>query len=283
MKKLLAAMALVTAACGGGGSDASDGELGAQGEELSTHSIPNIDDALPWSTCGNCANTGASGATAYTSFVHGSKSEDGTGVLNAVGEGIPGANHPPYGDAYWWKEHGALPSLVRSVDYYLDLYVPSNADPQGIEFEVQQTIGDRVYNFAWQDDYAENEWRVFQYGGPGAGRWIASGLSATRFTPNTWHSIHAHYSVDTSTSPDTIRHDYLEIDGHRFTTNAKVVAWHSPKPRGSQLSNAVQLDMRAVPCTAGSSPSCQQGKDGKWRVGIPFHVYWDKIHVTYAL
>jgi hypothetical protein len=275
---------------------ASPGETGKDHEDeaLTLNGFDDIDDKLPWSTCGSCANSGATGATAFTSFKPGAISVDGTGVKNEVGEGIAGANHPPYGDAYWWKEHGPRSGLVRAIDYYLHVYVPSKndagnpTDPQAIEFEVQQTIHDTVYNFAWQNNYAGNEWRVFQYGGSGNGKWISSGITGaamggtTRFTTNTWHTIHARFTVDTSTSPDTIRHDYLEVDGHRHTPTVNVHAWHSSTARADQFSNAVQLDMRGVPCTKGSSPSCQQGSDGVYRVGVPYHVYWDEIHMTYA-
>ncbi|HEY1955122.1 MAG TPA: hypothetical protein VGH28_05905 [Polyangiaceae bacterium] len=259
----------------------------------------DIDQALPWQTCGNCANSGASGATAYTSLVGvTAPSEDGHAMLNTVGEGTSGANHPPYGDAYWWKEHGALSSRVVELEYALDLYIPATndegqpTDPQAIEFEVQQTRNNRVYNFAWQNDYSQNEWRVFQIAAPGHGAWLPSGITgasfggSTKLATNAWHHIATHFSVDTSTDPETIHHDYLDVDGTRYfpTTNvhAYVVPSSDPRyPRRDQFSNAVQLDMRGVACNAGSSPSCRQGSDGVYRIGVPFHVAWDKINLAY--
>jgi hypothetical protein len=212
--------------------------------------ISNIDDTAVWNTCGSCGDNGGSGPVAhYSETKNTSVSLDGSSDLFSI-------SGPAFANAYWWAGHPTVSNTFAYLAYQFSIYIPSAyvSAPQAIEFEVQQDINGYIYNFAWQDDYANGVWRTFNYG---AKTWDSSGLEATHLTGNTWHTIKAEYHA----SGTTIYHDALTIDGTRHTFNIT----HSADKTGASdaFHNAFQLD---------SNPS-----------GTPYKVYVDKMSVTYKL
>ena len=93
---------------------------------------------------------------------------------------------------------------------------------------------------------------------PLAWRGIATGLTLTRFTPNTWHHIVAEYHNDTTNH--LVIHDALTVDGVRMPVNITHNAFLSAGSR-NQFTNAVQLDSNSVPA--------------------PYSVYVDNMKITY--
>jgi hypothetical protein len=195
--------------------------------------LDNVEDTRTWLTCGNCANTNATGATAKASFTPGiaSPSEDGTSTQFSI---VPTA---PYSNAYWWLEHAPVASQINALTYEFDLYIPQGMETlsQAIEFECQQIIGGWVYNFGWQAEYGANIWRIFDYG---LKRWDATSVPFTPFTPGTWHHIVSEFHNNLTTH--TVYHDALTVDGVRYPLGIAHNAFHS----GSfdKFTNAVQLD-----------------------------------------
>ena len=161
----------------------------------------------------------------------------------------------PFKNAYWYMEHSGSPSRpVSYLKYEFEIYVPgeyANA-PQAIEFESQQKANGRVYNFAWQADYAHSEWRVYNYA---SRAWEASGLSFSGFAPNTWHHIVAEFHAEGS---ETI-HDALTVDGVRHVVNIKGPSKSASS--GHYLTNAFQLDLNDR--------------------ATPYHVYVDNMSLTF--
>lgn len=220
------------------------------GTDLTT--ITRIEEQSEWQTCGNCGNSGATGATATYSMTRGmsSPSTDGSSSLFSI------SGPYPYKNAYWYIGHSGAPTTaLQYLRYEFDLYVPgkyANA-PQAIEFECQQQANGYVYNFAWQADYARNEWRIFDYV---LKRWDSTGIPLTRFSTDKWHHIVAEYH----TSGSSVIHDTLTIDGVKKTVGIK----HPGKYVGGTshyLTNAFQLDLN------GSA--------------TPYKVYVDGMKVTY--
>jgi hypothetical protein len=214
--------------------------------------LSRIEEQSEWQTCGNCGNTGATGETATYSMTRGlsSPSLDGSSSLFSIGGPYP------YKNGYWYIGHSNSPTTpLQYLRYEFDLYVPgkyANA-PQAIEFECQQKANGYVYNFAWQADYARNEWRIFDYV---LKRWDSTGIALTRFSTDKWHHIVAEYH----TSGSSVIHDALTVDGVRKTVGAK----HPAKYVGGTshyLTNAFQLDLN--------------------KYATPYKIYVDGMKVSY--
>ena len=135
---------------------------------------------------------------------------------------------------------------------------------------MQQSQGGVIYNMGWQFNYAGQPsssmaLRTFDYG---LKQWQSTGLVITRFTPDTWYHVRAHYSI----SGSQITHNWIEIGpsggaATRYTpTQANVhnaFTCTSTNPCSSNtFNNAFQLDL----------PSFDNAL---------YHVYFDHANVGY--
>ena len=150
--------------------------------------------------------------------------------------------------AYWYLTHNSPGHVVQYVKYHFKLYIPSgqqsgdSKEPiQAIEFEVQQDFNNTLYNFAWQDQYrgcgASCNWNVYNMS---THAWETTDVPATMFTHDAWHDIAVEFHVDAS---GTIWHDFITIDGQRFSPTTHNSHASVPKTVGATLNNAFQLDM----------------------------------------
>jgi hypothetical protein len=214
--------------------------------------ISRIEEQSEWKTCGNCGNTGASGATASYTMTRGITNPTKDGSSSEFWIGGPYA----YKNAYWYIGQSGSPSTpVKYIKYEFDLDIPAKyvSAPQAIEFECQQKANGYVYNFAWQADYAKNQWRIFNYT---TRVWEATNVPLKKFSGDTWHHVVAEYHAEGS----TVVHDALTLDGVRYTVGIK----HGAKyvgTTGHYLTNAFQLDLN------GSA--------------TPYKVYVDGMKVSY--
>lgn len=210
--------------------------------------INQIQAMSGWKTCGTCGNTGGSGALAKYSMVQHIASPSLTG--NAAQFSISG---PAYSNGFWYHENPVASKTFSYLAYDFDIYIPKGYEnsPQAIEFEVQQRINGRLYNYAWQALYAGNIWRTFDYGSK---RWIASPIAYRRLSPGVWHHLRAEFHAEGSQSV----HDALTIDGVR---SAVRIVHNSVATSGHELENAFQLDLNGS--------------------GSAFHVYVDNMKVTW--
>ena len=199
--------------------------------------INRIEESTNWETCGNCGNSGGAGAEATYSMERGlsTPAMDGSSTRYKIG-----GSHP-FKNAYWYIKHYDSPSApVSYLKYEFEIYVPAQSAkaPQAIEFECQQKAGGYVYNFAWQADYARNQWRIFNYA---SRQWDPSGLSFAGFTPGTWHHVIAEFHA----ASHQVVHDALTIDGVRHVVNIRHAAKRGSS--GHYLANAFQLDLNGAP------------------------------------
>lgn len=230
----------------------SGSSSGSTSTVTGTTTWSRIEEMTGWQTCGSCGNTGGTGATATYSMGRGitSPSEDGSSAKFSI-------SGPAYTNGYWYiGQHPAPTTGLRYLAYQFDLYVPSGYQnaPQAIEFELQQGLNGWTYNFAWQAEYPNSIWRVFNYV---LRKWESTNVALTRFTPGTWHRILAEFHTDSV--KNLVYHDALTIDGVRHQVNLV----HSAKWTGEStyLNNAFQLDLNGS--------------------GTPYHVFVDKMSVSY--
>jgi|GEM_PF-7051560 len=193
-----------------------------------------------WMTCGNCANTGATGVNATQIMkVVPSPSLSGSSAEFSISTG-----NNPWVDGYWWLVHRDVASTpqgpVKYIEYSFDLYIPSTeaSKVHGIEFEVQQGLAPlgKVYNFAWGHYNNDDRWYTFDYVNR---KWDLTNLPAMSFTSNVWHHIDAVFHVDPTTGMG-IR-DSLSVDGNVAHLNLA----YPPKlstVASTYLNNAFQLD-----------------------------------------
>lgn len=222
------------------------------GQPSGTTAFDNIQQAPGWQTCGNCGNSGAAGATATYSMAQGITSPAESGASAEFSIGGP----YPYTNAYWYYRHPARSTAMSSLVYQFDIYIPTASEnaPQAIEFECQQRLDGYIYNFAWQADYASNQWRFFNYT---AKQWEASGIALQRFAGGGWHHIIAEYHNDAVAH--TTYHDAFTIDSTRHVVNA-VHAATATTTQGNDFTNAFQLDLNGAP--------------------VPYQVYVDQMRVA---
>ncbi|HKD80507.1 MAG TPA: hypothetical protein VKH81_12495 [Candidatus Angelobacter sp.] len=206
-----------------------------------------------WLTCGACGNNGGTGPVAAYSDTLGiaTPSEDGSSTQFSITATVPFTN------GYFYKTHTPVASQINALTYEFDLYIPAGSEtlPQAIEFECQQIVNGWVYNFSWQALYPGNQWRIFDYG---LKQWDATGLTVTRFTPNTWHHIVAEYHNDTTNH--LVIHDALTVDGVRMPVNITHNAFFSGAAN-NQFTNAVQLDSNST--------------------AAPYSIFVDGMKITY--
>ena len=214
--------------------------------------ISRIEESSDWETCGNCGNTGGSGSLATFSMIRGigTPNLDGSSTKFQVG-----GSHP-FKNAYWYiKRYSSAPTTpLKYLKYEFYVYVPSGygSAPQAIEFECQQKVGGYLYNFAWQANYASHSWRTYDFV---KHEWQSSGIGFSALSTGKWHHIVAEFH----TSNRAVVHDAITLDGTRHAVNIHHAAksWNS----GHYLTNAFQLDLNGNP--------------------TPYHVYVDKMSVTY--
>ena len=195
--------------------------------------IRRIEEQTAWQTCGACGNTGGTGTLARYLMTRGitSPSLDGSSSQFSIG-----GTYTPYKNGYWWIEHPAISTLVKYLRYEFDILVPSKytTAPQAIEFECQQHINGRTYNFAWQAEYAGKRWRVFDYVRK---VWDATSVPFQPFQPDVWHHVVAEYHIDGNYAV----HDALMIDGRRTLVGVRHASQLSSG--GNYFTNAFQLDL----------------------------------------
>ncbi|HEY6970110.1 MAG TPA: alkaline phosphatase family protein [Candidatus Angelobacter sp.] len=195
-----------------------------------TTSISNLQNLSPWQTCGACGNDGGGGIQAVYSMTQGITSPSLDGI--AAKFSISGT---PYTNAYWFHDNPTIPNTFTYLAYEFDLYIPNGSEnaPQAIEFEVQQVLNGRLYNYSWQADYGDGLWRTFDYASKS---WTPSDVPLQRFSPGVWHHILTEYH----TSGTQTVEDAITIDGVRTPVS---IFHDSVLSSGNEFSNAFQLDL----------------------------------------
>jgi hypothetical protein len=180
----------------GTGCGAVDSPLGEIAEGLT---LGNLEQSQ-WSTCSlpgggrmvNCANGKAFN---QTSWVQGTFGGRANAAQIWVGLGT-GGQRTSYGGAYWYRQASTPGGVIQNLDIYVDFYVPSAlaSTYQALEFDAEQHLGGKIYNFAFQADRLNTgHWRTFDYP---SGSWKDTCLAYSPVSLDHWHTFHAYYSWD---------------------------------------------------------------------------------------
>jgi hypothetical protein len=185
-----------------------------------------------WQTCGTCGNTGGSGNAATANY---SVVDTTTPSLDGDSSKFSIAALDPYANAYWWYVDSPTYASSTHVAYEFELYIPSAARDasQAVEFEFQQSSGGMTYNFAWQANFGGGYWRNFDYVSKA---WVATTVSLSELTPDTWHLVR----VEGTRTDSTLTNTSITIDGNTHTVNSQFAAANTGF--SDKFTNAFQLD-----------------------------------------
>jgi hypothetical protein len=214
---------------------------------------PTILDNLeeqPFLTCGNCGNSGSTGVAAVFSVAKESTlSRDGTAALFNVS-----ATGAPYANAYWYQKRlGTVPATHFELEF--DVYIPAASvlASHAIEFEAQQSLSGKTYDYAWQGLLSGTKtWRYFDKVNR---HWIDSKIPVN-LAADTWHHIKAEYSRTTDNRTNYVA---LTVDGLKTPVNVTQAALVASSK--DYLANAFQMDTD--------------------KFGSAYSVYMDKLTLKY--
>ena len=121
--------------------------------------------------------------------------------------------------------------------YRLGFVFPTAADLaacQAVEFELQQNVGNRVYNMAWQADIrGSGLWRTFDYT---RSVWVPTAINVA-FAAGEWVDVAATFLRG---ADDTLTHLTLRLNGKTTALNVKRIS--TPKVEPYYVHAAFQLD-----------------------------------------
>jgi len=185
----------------------------------------------PWIQPGNVGNDLGS-----SSKPHGNYSlTPGWSILQTRGAA-------PYDNFYLYRDLGPQ-NYSNHFAYSFDLMFPTDADLkacQAFEFEIQANVGGRIYNGAWQIDFADSKkWRYFNYS---TSQWLSSGIDVDfrLFGPEKAVSIAATFQRNKDL---TMTHQRLAINGTEHAVNVTLPSF--PKVESDYLHCALQTDSNA--------------------------------------
>jgi Bacterial Ig domain len=143
--------------------------------------IANIDQLPNWQSCSACAGLGGNGPQDPYSMTQGvaNPAMDGASATFWLGGTVP------FGDALWWNQLAPNPNASHFV-YDLYFWVSNPAVAQGLEFDVNQSVGGMKYIFGTECDARTNGgWRIWDTANAG---WVSTGATCT-VQPNAWNHL----------------------------------------------------------------------------------------------
>lgn len=143
--------------------------------------IANIDQLPGWQSCDACAGIGGNGPRDPYSMTQGvsNPAMDGASATFWLG------GTTPFGDALWWNQLGPNPNASHFV-YDLYFWVSNPALAQGLEFDVNQSVGGMKYIFGTECDARTNGgWRIWDTANAG---WVSTNATCT-VQPNAWNHL----------------------------------------------------------------------------------------------
>lgn len=148
----------------------------------------------------------------------------------------------PYQNQYNVRTVGAPGSAnaMTMFRYRLRFMFPTAADiaaHQAFEFELQQNVGSRIYNMAWQRR-PNDEWYSFNYGSTS---WEASGIAVGQLIPGQWIDVEAAFLRGLD---ETMTHLTLGVDGVSNMVNVTREA--TARTESDYLNAAFQLDGNSI-------------------------------------
>ena len=141
----------------------------------------DIDQMGGWESCDACAGINGNGPVNPYSMTQNisSPSIDGKSATFWLGGKIP------WGAALWWKQLGPNDDVKHFV-YDLKFYITNPRVAQGLEFDVNQSVGGLKYIFGTECDVRTNEgWRVWDTANV---RWVKTNIPCD-VKANSWNHL----------------------------------------------------------------------------------------------
>lgn len=188
----------------------------------------DIDQMGGWESCDACAGINGSGPVDPYSMTQGisSPSLDGKSATFWLGGKVP------WGAALWWKQLGPNDGVKHFV-YDLKFYITNPQIAQGLEFDVNQSVGGQKYIFGTECDVRTNEgWRVWDTANA---RWVKTGKSC-EVRAKSWN----HLTWEFERIGNQTHFIAVTLNGYRQTVNK----YYYSKPVGNarEINVAFQMD-----------------------------------------
>ncbi len=141
----------------------------------------DIDQLPGWQSCDACAGINGNGPVDPYSMTQGiqSPSLDGSSATFWLGGSVP------WGAALWWNQLGPDDGVSHFV-YDLEFYITNLQAAQGLEFDVNQSVGGLKYIFGTECDARTNGgWRIWD---TAHGQWIQTSAGC-QVNSNSWNHL----------------------------------------------------------------------------------------------
>src|SRR5947207_13086870 len=181
-----------------------------------------------WENCTVCAGAGANGPAAVYGTTQGVSSPSLSG--NSMEFYLGGST--PYSDAIWWKQLGASNSATH-FQYDLDFYLTNPQFAEALEFDVNQSIGNKKFIFGTQCGViSDGQWDVWDTAGD---TWRPTGVACPMPAAYQWHHLTWEFYRD-----DTYTHYVaVTLDGVKHYVN---VAYQAKPWGANEINVAFQMD-----------------------------------------
>jgi hypothetical protein len=141
----------------------------------------DIDQMGGWESCDACAGINGAGPVDPYSMTQGiqSPSLDGSSATFWLGGKIP------WGAALWWKQLGPNDNVSHFV-YDLQFFLTNSQVAQGLEFDVNQSVGGQKFIFGTECDVRTNGgWRIWDTANA---HWMQTGATC-QVNANAWNHL----------------------------------------------------------------------------------------------
>jgi hypothetical protein len=214
-----------------GNGDDQNQDKGGDGPQVT---IPNyatakvdIDQMGGWEACDACAGKDGNGPKDPYSMTQNINSPalDGRSATFWLGGNIP------WGSALWWKQLGAIDSAKHFV-YDLQFFIKNPVIAQGLEFDINQSVGGFKYIFGTECDVRTNAgWRVWDTKNA---HWMSTG-AACHVKASAWN----HLTWEVERVGSQTHFIAVTLNGYRQVVNK----YYNAKAVGArELNVAFQMD-----------------------------------------
>ena len=188
----------------------------------------DIDQMSGWESCDACAGANGKGPIDPYSMTQGlqTPSLDGQAATYWLG------GKTPWGAALWWKQLGPNDGVSHFV-YDLQFYVSNPQVAQGLEFDVNQSVGGQKYIWGTECDVRTNGgWRVWDTAN---GHWTQTSASC-QVNANSWN----HLTWELERVGNQTHFIAVTLNGYRQIVDK----WYYSKPIGNarEINVAFQMD-----------------------------------------
>jgi len=181
-----------------------------------------------WQDCGSCAGKGGHGPDTprYMHQFIATPSMSGKASEYWIGPKVP------YSAALWWKQLDAQ-SKASHFTYDLYFYVKNPSAAQALEFDMNQSSGNRKFIFGTQCDIkGHRDWDVWDTANS---RWIQTGIACSAPPAYTWN----HLVLEFTRSSNQTTFVSVTLNGKKSYINR---TFNTFGVNASELNAAVQLD-----------------------------------------